>query len=340
MEESRAAIDSGRITFDYLSLEDYAAMDPKEHRDIVAAVAHGQFELPFRPWPQVRSGLQPLARVLCVEVIRATGPLTYGHDDGFSLTCTQDYLFASCSARETEGVTLRALVKNLYLRLIDLVRRRGYPHLLRVWNMVPSINTDQDGMERYKLFCLGRHEGFSSKILDLTAAYPAACGIGCHGDDLRLYFLAARSPGMTIENPRQVSAYAYPPRYGPKSPLFSRALVKTWGGGAGLFLSGTASVVGHESRHQGDLPGQVEETLRNLEILTAAGAKASGSAFTLASPTSLLKAYIRRASDYFETRELLERHLGADSHVLYLLTDLCRRELLVELDGIVYADPA
>lgn len=338
MKESRAAIDPGRISFDYLSFEDYAAMDPKEHGNILAAVAHGEFELPLRPWPQVRSGLQSLVESPCVEVVRAAGPLTYGHDGGFSFACTQDYLFASCSARATEDVALRALAKNLYLRVIDLIRRQRYPHLLRVWNIVPSINADQDGMERYKLFCLGRHEGFNRKIADPTTAYPAACGIGCHGDDLRLYFLAARSPGMTVENPKQVSAYAYPPRYGPRSPSFSRALVKTWARGAGLFLSGTASIVGHESRHQGDLAGQIEETLHNLETLTAAGAKASGSAFKLASPTSLLRVYIRRENDYLETRELLERHLGADLRALYLLTDLCRSELLVELDGIVYAN--
>ncbi len=339
MKEKQAVGHSGRIAFEYVLPEQYFAIDPAQDSGVIAAVVHGTLELPTRPWPQARSGLHPLAGPSVVEVIRAAGPLAYGQDGVFSLAWTPDYLFASCSARESPDESLRDLAENLYLQLIDLCRRQGYPDLLRIWNIVPSINADQEGMERYKHFCLGRHEGLIAKIPDLTTAFPAACGVGCHGEELNLYFLAARSPGEPIENPKQISAYAYPPRYGPKSPSFSRALIKSWGQEAGLFLSGTASIIGHESQNPGDLAGQIAGTLDNLETLTAVASERSGLDFSLTSPSSLLKAYVRSSGDYQETREIVEGHLGTDVPVLYLLTDLCRSELLVELDGIVYGGP-
>ena len=333
----RPATASSRIEFDYLTLQDYAALEAHSHGAVVAAVAYGEPEPWPRPWPQIRGGLPSLMEVPCIEVIRTAGPVDYGHDGGFALATMPDHLFASSNVDASKDVDLRGLAEDLYRRLIDLASCRGYPHLLRIWNILPGINDDQDGMERYKLFCIGRSKAFQAKLPNLTESYPAACGVGCQGDTLSLYLLAARSPGLAVENPKQISAYAYPPRYGPKSPSFSRALVKTWAGGAELFLSGTASIVGHESRHGNDLRGQVAEMLDNLVSLTRAASVASGFSFALASPSSRLKVYIRRPEDYPETRRLLEDHIGTAPQVIYVQADLCRSELLVELDGITYA---
>ncbi len=331
------AATASSIEFDYLTPDDYAVLEANPQSTVIAAVADGRTLLSQHPWPQVHGGLPSLMTTSFIEVIRTAGPVEYGRDDGFALASTPDYLFASCIAEAPGHAHLGGLAEDLYGRLIDLVQRRGYPHLLRIWNILPKINDDQDGMERYKLFCIGRSKSFQAKLPNLTESYPAACGVGCDSDDLCFYVLAARSPGLAIENPKQVSAYAYPPRYGPKSPSFSRALVKTWAGGAGLFLSGTASIVGHESRHREDLRGQVAEMLDNLETLTRAGSEASGVTFALAAPSSRLKVYIRRPEHYLETRRLLEDHFDTAPQVIYVQADLCRSELLVELDGIAYA---
>ena len=61
-----------------------------------------------------------------------------------------------------------------------------------------------------------------------AGAVPAACALGSPaGSPISIYFLAARQPPKMIENPRQTSAYHYPPKFGRHSPIFSRACV--WG---------------------------------------------------------------------------------------------------------------
>src|SRR3546814_1451833 len=91
------------------------------------------------------------------------------------------------------------------------------PHLLRVWNYLDAITFGDGDAERYREFCVGRARGLGD--FD-THALPAATAIG-RCDDARVvqvYWLAARTPGTPVENPRQVSAYRYPRQYGPQQP--------------------------------------------------------------------------------------------------------------------------
>src|SRR4029077_5387998 len=137
---------------------------------------------------------------------------------------------------------------------------RGYGHLLRVWNYFPHINDDADGVERYVRFNAGRHDAFAAKGRATATDAPAACALGSRGTDLVIYFLAAKRAGQQIENPRQVSAFRYPPQYGPRSPPFAGAMLARPTGKPLLFVSGTASIVGHETLHHGDAAAQAAET--------------------------------------------------------------------------------
>ena len=80
---------------------------------------------------------------------------------------------------------------------------------------------------------------------------------------------AARVPGTPVENPRQVSAYRYPRQYGPQAPSFARAMLPP-SQAMPLLLSGTASVVGHESKHHDCVESQLAETFANFDSLIAA----------------------------------------------------------------------
>ena len=41
--------------------------------------------------------------------------------------------------------------------------------------------------------------------------------------DLMIDALSAASPGIAVENPRQIPSYRYARRYGPRPPCFARA---------------------------------------------------------------------------------------------------------------------
>ncbi|MDQ3283315.1 MAG: hypothetical protein M3Q69_18100, partial [Acidobacteriota bacterium] len=175
----------------------------------------------------------------------------------------ENLLFGSAIVDESQPLDQAS--RELYAQLIDEVRTAGFPYFVRMWNYVGSINDHDRDRERYQLFCAGRHDAFVSAGYHHDVDLPAASAVGMPGRGAITYFLAAREPGMQVENPRQIAAYHYPPQYGVKSPSFSRATV--WK--ETVFVSGTSSVVGHATVHAGDVLAQLDETLRNIEVVLA-----------------------------------------------------------------------
>jgi chorismate lyase / 3-hydroxybenzoate synthase len=281
--------------------------------DALAAIAFGVAV----PGALLSVGVPQLGDVELVEVWRSASPVRRTSRDGIALAANDDVVVGALACDSADAHRAAACV---YDRLIDVARAEGYPHVLRVWNHVRDINRVEHGLERYRAFCAGRHEAFAKHGYAMRGDLPAASAVGMRAGGVTSYFIASAAPAASAENPRQVSAYDYPPRYGPRSPSFSRAMR-----GAGLvFVSGTASVVGHETRHAGDIARQLEETLVNLDaIVRTAGA----------SEMLIAKVYIRRRDDYpfiaARLREAMPR-----TQTMFLHAELCRADLLVEIEAI------
>ena len=97
-----------------------------------------------------------------------------------------------------------------------------------------------------------------------------------------------------------------------------------------MLISGTASIVGHQTLHPGDLSNQLATTFDNIDLLLNS---ISRSRTPLAAKPTLLKVYIRHASDLAVIRAAVERAFPAVP-TRYLQGDICRKELLVELEGL------
>ncbi|MES2993432.1 MAG: hypothetical protein V4844_18560 [Pseudomonadota bacterium] len=241
---------------------------------------------------------------------------------------------------DDEAVGLQAASHRAYADLFAVLAQSRSPNLLRLWNYLADINRVADGSERYRQFNAGRQQAFIEARRSAFEGSPAACALGTSGGPLRVYFLAGRRPPLAIENPRQVSAYRYPDTYGPRSPTFSRAaLVDVGGGRDALFISGTASIVGHATVHLGDVRRQAEESLLNIDTVRQVAAERAGVPF----PADALSytVYVRRADDLAVVREVFERAVGAASgaarEAVYLQADICRSELLVEIEAHGFA---
>jgi hypothetical protein len=130
-------------------------------------------------------------------------------------------------AMQDGATALQALAESAYRQLFALLDAQHCPHLWRVWNYIPRINVEEHGMERYRQFNIGRHLAFAGSQRPVHGS-PAACALGTASGPVSIAFLAASSPAQPIENPRQVSAFAYPQQYGPVSPTFSRAAQPAW----------------------------------------------------------------------------------------------------------------
>ncbi|HUF21352.1 MAG TPA: hypothetical protein VMP00_11430, partial [Burkholderiales bacterium] len=201
---------------------------------------------------------------------------------------------------------------------------------------LPDIHLDEQGLERYKRFSLGRHEAFVAAGRNIPADAPAASAVGKRSAGMAMVALAGRVPGTAVENPRQVSAYSYPQRYGPRGPTFSRALSVNLQGTRRLLISGTASIVGHQSLHPGDVAAQADETIRNLRALIAE-AQSRDLPGASADTGLLLKVYLRQT----DSRPVVEAKLHAAfpgaAAIVWLQADICREELLLEIEAVCAA---
>jgi chorismate lyase/3-hydroxybenzoate synthase len=177
------------------------------------------------------------------------------------------------------------------------------------------------------------HEATAQAYAEICATLPAASALGATSDSpLVVYFLAGRVAPVFVENPRQVSAYHYPRQYGTHSPVFSRAALLRQSESLTLFISGTASIVGHRSLHVGDTSAQTRETLTNIAaLLSEANRLARGAHFDL--DALAYKVYVRRPADLSVIQAQLASALGARAQIVYLQADICRRDLLVEIEA-------
>jgi chorismate lyase/3-hydroxybenzoate synthase len=249
-----------------------------------------------------------------------------------------DVLFGSMYLEQAQGTPLESLSRQAYREMFAFMEAQGHRHLLRVWNYLPRINEEEQGLERYRRFNLGRHEAFVLSGRDINEEnVPAASVLGCGAGPLVIYFLASRVPGQPIDNPRQMMAYRYPEDYGPRSPIFVRAMRAELAGRPCLLVSGTASIVGHETVHKGDVREQTLETLRNIRTLQEQ-AYPDGPAHCRKGGIQL-KAYVRHAQDMEVIRECVEQEFGSGGHTVYLLSDICRSDLLLEIEGVSFCEP-
>lgn len=210
-----------------------------------------------------------------------------------------------------------------YRRIARFLQDSAYPFLLRTWNYLDRLNEGAGDAERYRRFCVGRHRAIAQPGFE--AHLPAATVIGGRVPGLYVSFLAARTPGRQIENPRQTSAFYYPREYGPVSPSFSRATRV----GPLLLVSGTAAVVGHASQHPHDAAAQTGEIVTNLETLLARAAGGEAGRWT---PLAL-RLYVRRAEDAPGARARLQAWTGT-APLAVLHGDISRADLAVEAEGV------
>ncbi len=248
----------------------------------------------------------------------------------------EHYAMVAISVIEADG-DIEQAASLAYARLLACVRSSAHPYLLRIWNYFSAINEGEGDDERYRRFCVGRARNVDVAFNDPP---PAATAIGaCSASDrLQVIALCARRPAIALENPRQTPAWRYPREFGPAAPGFSRgALLDADSDTPCLLASGTASIVGHVSRHIDDVGAQLNESLVNLQALLAEGAAIAHHKFSLAH-CEALRVYLRHERDLAVAQAVIAASKLPAERVLYLHGEVCRRELDVEIEGVFAAE--
>lgn len=254
---------------------------------------------------------------------------------------------AACSADKTErwfcaenwalialwrpmGQAVATVSERAYHDVFHRAHALGFPFLQRVWNYLPNINQGAGDKENYKQFCLGRKQAFDTQNI-AAHHYPAASALGNTGEQLVIYALCSYKAGVQFENPEQLSAYRYPREYGPQSPSFARASLMDFGKGSErLYLSGTASIVGHETMHANDPENQTHVTINNLEKLFMHVAQHDQK--QRSPQLESIKVYVRQPEHLPLIKRVIQQRLPK-IETIYLRADICRSDLLVEIDG-------
>lgn len=267
-------------------------------------------------------------------------------------------------AGQLPAASLEQAVAVAYQALAGALTQAGCQPV-RFWNFIPGIHaamdvetsspTVQDASpaaaanahprDRYMVFNAGRFAAFASTYGSPAAfsrSLPTASAVGVREGPLVIHALGLEEPGRPLENPRQVPAYSYSRRYGPLPPCFARATLvqapreeRPW-----LLVGGTASILGEDSIHVRDPRRQAVETFENLgRLVEAARASAQSPAPTEGGGDPLaafreLRVYIVRDEDADPLRAMVRERFPATTRVEYAQADLCRQELLVEIEGL------
>jgi chorismate lyase/3-hydroxybenzoate synthase len=303
------------------------------NKNIFALIRHGHGSYIDHSQPYtIQLGLPAIGEEK-IEAWSTREIVTRGRHKQVCYLYSDTFLFGAIRLNEASYGTLTSSTIEAFQQVHDTLEETGFPALLRMWNFFPQINAESEGLERYRAFCLARHQAmeawhFTEDIL------PAASAIGTHRDDLVIYFLAARQPGIQIENPRQVSAFHYPKKYGPKSPSFSRATLKNWGKSQHLYISGTASIVGHETKHPDDTLAQLQETLTNIRAVIDQANTLYDMPCADIGDLNVMRIYIRHAESAGMILQTLQQEIaGSGCQLIPVLGDICRSDLLLEIEG-------
>lgn len=210
-----------------------------------------------------------------------------------------------------------------YESILRVMTEHGFSHPFRFWNYLPSINEGAGDDELYKKFCTGRLSAFENAGLT-PENFPAASALGHHSDGAVIYMFASNQVPQHFKNNNQVNAYEYPRQYGISSPSFARATALCINNEDYLFISGTASIIGHQTLGVDNLEKQLEVTQSNIEHLLAT---ANPKQLSL----STFKVYVRHPDDVAFTQRWLKAKYP-NVEMLFTIADICRKELLVEIE--------
>jgi enamine deaminase RidA (YjgF/YER057c/UK114 family) len=220
----------------------------------------------------------------------------------------------------------------VFRRIEELLKHENFPihSILRQWNYIEGISRVSHGNQHYQSFNNARSDFYAKDAW--PCGYPAATGIGANlgGVLVDLDAAVCKPSGAfvtAIDNPLQTAAHAYTgnvlktSREKKETPKFERAKSLTSGNKRLVYISGTAAIRGEESLKEAGLERQLQVTMENIARLTG---KAQ---------LTMLRVYLKNKADYTSAERLLRAcHLSIP--VSYMWADVCREELLIEIEGI------
>ena len=214
--------------------------------------------------------------------------------------------------------------------------------IVRQWNYIENILGFDGEKQRYQEFNNVRSGIYGHSFLG--KGYPAATGIGMNQGGIIIEFIAIQSDRLitsAIDNPEQIAAHSYSKNVlvGEEcvlktTPKFERARYLELFDKKIIFISGTASIRGEHTVGDGDPAIQTEVTIDNIKQLYSDKVLSKISNGDLVAKYGHARIYVKDRKDFAAIKKTFRLHFG-NLPVVYIVADICRPDLLVEIEGKV-----
>jgi enamine deaminase RidA (YjgF/YER057c/UK114 family) len=281
--------------------------------------------------------------------------LEYKESHGINYSVFEDeagkMLWGFGTSTNQPELSFREQAYSAFELLHALLSAEGYSmdDLVRQWNYIPdilkTITENSRTYQHYQLFNDIRQYYYG--MYKQKAAYPAATGIGMDFGPVTIDFCAIQKKDSTriidLSNPNQMNAYCYgqdvlagsPSRENErkKAPLFERAkYIDAENGNGWAFISGTASICGENTAGLNDIVTQTLITMDNIECLTSMDNLNIKPVSAMMKKYSYFRVYVKDPNDISPVMELCRKQYP-NTPILYVKADICRDNLLVEIEG-------
>jgi hypothetical protein len=246
---------------------------------------------------------------------------------------------------QSNGInTCRKNAEIAFSALEGLLQQAALPvdSVIRQWNYIENIIGMDNGRQCYQEFNNVRSTFYSGHFGQ--TGYPAATGIGMNRGGVLIEFVAVKSRdavSIPLDNPEQVAAHDYSKKVlvadkpeEKSTPKFERARYFELFEKKMVFISGTASIRGEKTVAIGDPVEQTRVTINNIQQLYSPEQLLKIPGNLLQPQYGHARVYIKNRKDFAAVKRTFKKYYG-NLPVVYIIADICRDDLLVEIEGKV-----
>lgn len=265
-------------------------------------------------------------------------------ENGTAIFRNQNARIVVGNVRSNQNISCRGNSEKAFETLSDVLEKAGFSleNIVRQWNYLENILGFDEKEQRYQAFNDVRSHYYGSVFEN--NGYPAATGIGMNRGGVIIEFVAVKGEEVItspVDNPEQISAHSYSEKVlvgeeclAKTTPKFERARYFCYGGKKQIFISGTASITGENTVGVGDPVLQTEVTIQNIQRLYSGEVLRKLADEKLEPKYGHARVYVKNRKDFHAIRRTFKKHFG-NLPVVYIIADICRDNLLVEIEGKV-----
>ena len=225
----------------------------------------------------------------------------------------------------------------------------NFSDVVRQWNYIENITEVIEKVserQHYQIFNDVRSSFYRKS--EFVNGYPSATGIGMDTGGVVIDFIAV-SPSQKltikpIKNPGQIDAFEYSEKVlvgkllnessKKTSPKFERGKVLQTLNAARIYVSGTAAILGENIVDKKNIEKQTLVTIENIKnLISVENLKSIGLHLNPEKKSfSYIRTYVKHQKDISAVKAICEKQFKSENFQ-YLVSDICRDDLLVEIEG-------